>query len=985
MKKARCRDEGITVEMMDPTEGSGAPQTAQKRRSLISEMAFSQAVVVLVTAALLIGSGYWLLTQQTRREHEGKSQEYLAYLQQSLEMPLWNVDTEAIRKISESFVKNEQVARLHITDESGSVIFAYDAPNAAEFIERAADVRYGVETIGHIALGVSTHMIKKNNRQLLWTSVTNMLVVLAVLVGVTGMLVRVILKKPLNQLIEGIEQAARGDYDYQFKPARQKEIATIIDKFQVMARHIKHRETTLTQINAQLGHEITERRSAETALREAFQKSEELERIVNRSPAVAFSWRAAEGWPVEFVSDNVRQFGYSPEDFHSGRVPYASIVHPDDLQRVAAEVAGYSERREIDNFVQEYRIITPAGRTLWTDDRTWIVRDDGGRITHYQGLVLDRTEQHVAEEKVRRLNEELEGRVAERTAQLKAANHELAATVDQVRQLASQADAANTAKSQFLANMSHEIRTPMNGVIGMAGLLLDTALDTDQREYARTLLVSAESLLAIINEILDFSKIEAGKLEFETLAFDLRVTMEEIADILALRAHDKHLEFTCIVNPQVPSLLQGDPGRLRQILLNLATNAIKFTDAGEVVVHADLKEETAQRVKIHFAVKDTGVGIPEDRRNRLFHSFSQVDASTTRKYGGTGLGLAICKRLTEMMDGQIGVESSEGCGSTFWFTVWLDKQPATNAAPIAALWPVNLQGRRILAVDDNATNLELLGIYLKGWQCQARAASSAQAALAILTEAAAAGAPFELAIIDLMMPEMDGESLGRAIKNDQRLDRTRMVLLTSRGLRGDASRARKIGFDAYLTKPIRQSQLYNVLLSVFSLKNEAGAGPASDALVTRHTVSEQRKQRIRILLAEDNATNQKVALHILRKLGYRADAVSDGAEAVQALTQIPYDIVLMDVQMPEMDGFEATRAIRRSPLPHRNIPIIAMTANAMKGDRERCLAAGMDDYLAKPVDPHALSEKIQVWSDPVRRPGAVGSAHGTPDAATHAI
>jgi len=726
---------------------------------------------------------------------------------------------------------------------------------------------------------------------------------------------------PLGALVEASHALAQGEFEHRVTITGKDELADLGRVFNDTAIQLRDLYAAVQR--------------SEASFRSLIENSADLIAVIGADGAIFYESPSCQ-----------KVLGYGSAA--STRRNIAEWIHPDDLPKLL-QVASQDA----------------VGSTLWTlelrflrADNTWGVLESSVRnLLHdpaINGVVInsrDITARRQAEEEIRKLNDDLERRVADRTRQLETAK--------------TMAEAANQSKSEFLANMSHEIRTPMNGILGMTELALDTDLTQEQREYIVTVRASADALLDIINDILDFSKIEAGKLSLDLIAFNFRNHLAQTMKPLALRAHQKGLELTCDVRPGVPEEVVSDPTRLRQIIVNLVGNAIKFTETGEVAVQASAASAPSGGAALHFAVRDTGIGIPAEKQRLIFDAFSQADGSTARRFGGTGLGLTISSRLVEMMGGSISVESSLGRGSCFHIII-----PVAVAQPAAPVRPADesrAAGLPVLIVDDNETNRRLLKEMLERWKMKPVLAASAEEGLALLKNGALPKSEFDLLLIDANMPAMDGFTMVERIRTQPSLRAAAIMMLTSAGQRGDASRCRELGVAAYLVKPIIPSQLLDAILIILGNAKQAteapqppqASQPQAARLITQHTLRETQRT-LRILLAEDNPVNQRLASRLFEKRGHSVVIVGNGRAAVEAFAKQAFDVIVMDVSMPEMDGLEATAAIRATEkTAGGHVPVIAVTAHAMKGDREKCLAAGMDGYVAKPLQPKELFGLIE--------------------------
>ncbi|HEY4907425.1 MAG TPA: response regulator [Candidatus Acidoferrum sp.] len=801
-------------------------------------------------------------------------------------------------------------------------------------------ISLGNEQVGWIAITSDLGELQAKIRRYTQISVVVIFISMLATFLVSSRLIQLILK-PVVGLAETADRVTRQeDYTLRGKVQSDDEIGALVQAFNKMLDGIQERDEALQTSNNQLETRVAERtRQLQSEIDDRLLAEETL---------------SEERRMLRALIDNVPDFMYVKDARSCFVVANASLAESMGVTS-PADLLGKTDfdfypKRVAKQFYEDEQLVVRQKKILLeheeestnsTGDRIVLLTtkvplfDRSGEVIGIAGVGRDITERQRVEHEMQRAKEA--------------------------------AEAASKAKSEFLANMSHEIRTPLNGVMGMTDLALDTELTPEQREYLDTVKSSSDALLTVINDILDFSKIEAGKIDLESVDFNLRDSLESTLKTVAIRADEKGLELLCEVAPEVPEVVCGDSTRLRQVVINLVGNAIKFTDSGEIAVRVQTKSRGANECELQFTVADTGVGIPEEKRELIFAPFSQADTSTTRKYGGTGLGLTISTRLVQMMGGKIWVESELGRGSQFHFTARLGLTEAKEIKIGSIAPPEILRGSRVLIVDDNRTNRRILEGMLSRWEMISVSVEEGQQALDALSGARATGQPFSLILTDMHMPKMDGFTLVEQIRKRPELATATIMMLTSAGHRGDAARCQELGVAAYLLKPIRQSELREAIARVLGAHTESGAIP----LITRFSLHDGRdpSASLRVLLAEDNPVNQRLAVRLLEKRGHHVVVAGNGAEALAAMEKHDFDLVFMDVQMPEMDGLEATAVIRgKEKITGKHQPIIALTAHAMKGDREKCIAGGMDGYLTKPIRPQELDDVLEDYIG--RRAGA---------------
>jgi PAS domain S-box-containing protein len=886
------------------------------------------------------------LLADAERSYQNSVESQIQTVKEGLIPPLLGNQLDAVYGILDALrKKNSDWVSIELFDAKGRTIYPLEPPallkrNETKDVKTVvAGIRYLDENLGRLEVKVDFASRLSTIKSQATILISLFLFAMFLFVLITAFILETVVRRPVILLADASEKLANGDYETPLPRSDHSEMGMLVKSFEMMRNTIQLHTATLMETHRQLRSEIEDRKKAELLLRESERK---FRAIFNKSFQF-IGLMAVDGILME-VNESALEFaGVSEADVLNK--PFwetcwwkHSLAQQTQL-RLAVKRAARGE-------LVRFEATHPAadGTMHYFDFSVKPVLGDDGDIILLIPEGRDITDRKMAEEELKRHRDRLEDLVSERTEELVDAKE--------------RAEEANRLKSEFLANMSHEIRTPMNGVIGMAELLMDTDLSKEQREYVHVVSTSADALMTIINDILDFSKIEARKLKIESVAFNLRDSIGDILQTLGQRAAEKGLELAYEVSSTVPDAVMGDPGRLRQIIVNLVGNAIKFTDSGEVVLSVTREEGEKDEGLFHITVTDTGIGIPPEKQKTIFESFTQADASTTRKYGGTGLGLTISARLVELMGGRIWVVSEPGKGSTFHFSVRFGVQKGPQVRRIPERLS-NLDGLRVLVVDDNATNRRILEEILRRWRMRPATSDGGQTTLEMLAGAREKGEPYRLLILDVNMPLMDGFDLAERIRALQGYDECPLIILSSSGMRGDAIRCRDLGIAAYLTKPVKQSSLLDAITTVLGTTEPEGATPP---LVTQYLLR-QSLHPLHILLAEDNAVNRRIAVGMLEKRGHTVVAAANGKEALAALEgcgEGPFDLILMDVQMPEMDGIEATACIREKEKGMgRHIPIIALTAHAMEGDRDTCIHAGMDGYVSKPLKAQELLDAME--------------------------
>jgi len=854
-----------------------------------------------VQTALLVAEGAAEHSARLRREQT----ETLVFLAPLVADQALVGDYEAVSQLLKGQVKKAQTDKFIWTDRDGKQVVAADVDDKLDapkwfvalapipVFEESVEVSAGGVGYGTLACWMTP--VKSYNR--LWQQFTKQLQILAVTLFLMLQFIWLIFRGnlgTLRMLAVGANRFSQGEHGVRITPEGAPEVGLAAEAFNNMANNIEGLISSLAKSES---------------------KSRLLATIVEQSSEAIWTTDLA-GNITSWNAGAAAMFGYGPAEAIGHALKVTESTPEAEQERLQRLAKG-------EKFAYDAKAMTASGGAIDIQVALAPLLDEGNRSIGRIAVARDVTQTKRSEEALRFARET--------------------------------AEAANQAKSSFLARMSHEIRTPMNGVLGMTELLLETGLTSTQRKYAETVQRSGKNLLGIINDLLDFSKIEAGKLELETVDMDLRRTIEDIAELLAERAHAKGLDIACSIPPGLITDVRGDPLRLGQVLTNLVGNAIKFTEKGGVVVRVSAVAQAPESVTMRFEVKDTGIGISRESQGRIFKEFSQADGSTTRKHGGSGLGLAISKELVEMMGGEIRVESEAGVGSTFWFTATFERQAMSREGSPALIG--RLTGVRALIVDANAVSSGILRAQISNWEMTAWVAETPKQAIDLLAQAAARGAPYDVALIDLRLPGMDAEQLAATIRGRADMAKVRLIMLTRRHV--DAKHARDSGFDACLVKPVRQTALYDCLVNVMAGRSTE---PAPAPVVHKPTFDAPAAMRGEILLVEDNVINQQVALGILQIRGYSVTIANNGREALDMWARHNFDLILMDCAMPEMDGYEATREIRtREQQSGKRVPIVALTANAMAHDRDECLSAGMDDHLAKPFSMQAMQEMLDRW------------------------